>query len=72
LTKILGDHTVKAGGVCAVPPEHDYLGNSAGTYNFTAGCAPSSASTTVAMGQDMAHLYGLPSEGLFDINTLAH
>jgi len=46
---------------------------SAGGFNFGSNSwvrASSTASTTVAMGQDMAQfLYGLPDQGFYDINT---
>lgn len=73
-TKASGNHTLKFGA-----DARQYrlstitYGDSAGYFTFANNSwvrASSSASATVAMGQDMAQfLYGLPSEGLFDINT---
>ena len=55
------------------PPEHHHLWIRSGGYNFGGNRwvnQNASASQTEAMGQDMAQfLYGLPTQGFFDINT---
>jgi hypothetical protein len=73
-TKLLGSHTLKIGA-----DARQYrlstitYGASSGSFNFGSNSwvrASSSASSTVAMGQDMAQfLYGLPDQGFYDINT---
>ena len=72
---IRGAHTLKIGGdVRQYRLNYRTYGNSAGNFTFgnTWMRASSSASSTVAMGQDFASfLLGLPTGGSFDINTSA-
>ena len=73
-TKILGNHTLKTGAdLRQYRLSTTTYQASAGSFNFGSNSwvrAASSASSTVAMGQDMAQfLYGLPDQGFFDINT---
>ncbi len=73
-TKIKGNHTLKTGAdLRQYRLSTITYQASAGSFNFGSNSwvrASSSASSTVAMGQDMAQfLYGLPDQGFFDINT---
>jgi len=73
-TKVHGGHTIKAGSdLRQYRLSTITYQASAGSYNFGSNSwvrASGSASSTVAMGQDMAQfLYGLPDQGFFDINT---
>ncbi len=73
-TKIAGNHTLKFGADSRLYRLSTITyGDSAGSFNFGSNSwvrSASNASTTVAMGQDMAQfLYGLPDQGFFDINT---
>ncbi len=70
---IRGNHTLKIGGdVRQYRLNAIQFGNSTGTFTFgnTYDRASSSASSTVAQGQDLASLLlGLPTSGSYDINT---
>jgi len=73
-TKIKGSHTLKVGAdLRQYRLSTITYQASAGSFNFGSNSwvrASSGASSTVAMGQDMAQfLYGLPDQGFFDINT---
>jgi hypothetical protein len=73
-TRVQGNHTLKTGfdGRQYRLSTFTYA-ESSGGFNFGSNSwvrASSSASSTVAMGQDMAQfLMGLPDQGFFDINT---
>jgi len=73
--KTKGTHTLKAGGDIRQYRLNSYTaGNSTGTFAFNNSYvrASSSASSTVAVGQDFASfLFGLPSSGSYDVNTYA-
>ncbi len=75
LTKIAGNHTLKFGAdVRQYRLNSISYGNSTGTFSFNNSYvrASSSASSTVAQGQDLASLLlGLPTSGSYDINTYA-
>jgi len=68
-----GNHTIKIGGdIRQYRLNAIQFGNSTGTFTFgnTYDRASSSASATVAQGQDLASLLlGLPTSGSYDINT---
>lgn len=70
---LIGSHTLKVGGDARLYRLNvTQYGNSAGTFSFgnTYVRASSSASSTVAQGQDLASfLLGLPTSGSYDINT---
>jgi hypothetical protein len=70
---VKGNHTLKIGGdVRQYRLNVIQYGNSTGTFSFgnTYDRASSSASSTVAQGQDLASfLLGLPTSGSYDINT---
>jgi len=73
-TRIAGNHSLKAGTDSRLYRLSTITyGDSSGSFNFGSNSwvrSASNASTTVAMGQDMAQfLYGLPDQGFFDINT---
>jgi len=73
-TKIMGGHTLKVGSdLRQYRLSTITYAASAGSFNFGSNNwvkASSSASSTIAMGQDMAQfLYGLPDQGFYDINT---
>ena len=73
-TKIKGNHAFKIGAdLRQYRLSTITYQASAGSFNFGANSwvrASSGASSTVAMGQDMAQfLYGLPDQGFYDINT---
>lgn len=73
-TKMKGNHSLKLGSeVRQSRLSSISYGYGAGGYNFGGNRwvnSNASASTAVAMGQDMAQfLYGLPTQGMFDINT---
>jgi hypothetical protein len=73
-SRMQGSHTLKF-GVDARQYNLNYLsyGNSVGNFAFTANTwvrSASNASSTVALGQDMAELLlGLPTGGQYDLNT---
>ena len=74
--KIQGDHALKFGGDFRQYRLSTFTaGNSAGTFSFSGNSwvrASSSASSTVAFGQDLAtFLMGLPTGGSYDLNTYA-
>ena len=70
-----GNHTLKAGGDFRQYRLNTFTaGNSTGSFTFNNSWvrASSSASSTVAVGQDFASfLFGLPSSGSYDLNTYA-
>jgi len=73
---IKGDHSLKFGGDIRQYRLNTFTANnSTGTFAFSANNwvkASSSASSTVAFGQDLAEfLMGLPTSGSYDINTYA-
>jgi hypothetical protein len=73
-TTIRGNHTLKFGADARQSRISTIsYAESAGGFNFGSNSwvrASGTASTTVAMGQDMAQfLYGLPDQGFYDINT---
>ena len=73
-TKIKGSHTLKIGtDLRQYRLSTITYGASAGSFNFGGNRwvnSNASASATEAMGQDMAQLlYGLPTQGIYDINT---
>ena len=73
-TRIKGNHTFRAGGDLRQQRLSTITyGYGSGGYNFGGNRwvnRTASASETEAMGQDMAQLlYGLPTQGFFDINT---
>jgi hypothetical protein len=73
---IKGNHSLKFGfDVRQYVLNAASFGNSAGTFSFSGNSwvrASSSASSTVAQGQDLAEfLLGLPTSGSFDLNTSA-
>ena len=73
-TKIKGSHTLKIGtDLRQYRLSTITYQASASSFNFGSNSwvrASSGASSTVAMGQDMAQfLYGLPDQGFYDINT---
>ncbi len=73
-TKIKGSHTLKIGtDLRQYRLSTITYGVSSGSFNFGGNRwvnQNASASTTEAMGQDMAQfLYGLPTQGTYDINT---
>ncbi len=73
LTKIKGNHTLKFGAdIRQYRLNSISYGNSTGTFGFNNSYvrASSSASSTVAQGQDLASLLlGLPTSGSYDLNT---
>ena len=74
--KVKGDHALKVGGDFRQYRLNTFTaGNSAGTFAFSGNGwvrASSSASSTVAFGQDLAtFLMGLPTGGSYDRNTYA-
>lgn len=70
---LIGNHSLKVGGDTRLYRLNvTQYGNSAGTFSFgnTYVRSSSSASSTVAQGQDLASfLLGLPTSGSYDINT---
>ena len=73
-TKIKGNHAIRIGGDARQYNLNTITyAQAAGGFNFGGNRwvnSNASASQTVAMGQDMAQfLYGLPTQGFFDINT---
>ena len=73
-TKLMGGHALKGGSdLRQYRLSTITYGASSGSFNFGSNNwvkASSSASSTIAMGQDMAQfLYGLPDQGFYDINT---
>ena len=74
-TRVQGNHTLKTGfdGRQYRLSTFTYA-ESSGGFNFGSNSwvrASSSASSTVAMGQDMAQfLLGLPDQGFYDVNTI--
>jgi hypothetical protein len=75
LTKIAGNHTLKFGAdIRQYRLNTITYGNATGTFSFANSYvrASSSASSTVAQGQDLASLLlGLPTSGSYDLNTYA-
>jgi hypothetical protein len=75
IVTIKGNHTLKIGGdIRQYRLNVIQFGNSTGTFSFgnTYDRASSSASSTVAQGQDLASLLlGLPTSGSYDINTFS-
>jgi len=73
IVKIKGNHTLKFGAdIRQYRMNFITAGNSTGTFSFNNSWvrASSSASSTVAQGQDLASfLLGLPSSGSYDINS---
>ena len=73
--KTKGTHTLKFGGDIRQYRLNTFTaGNSTGTFTFNNNWvrASSSASSTVAVGQDFAaFMFGLPSSGSYDLNTYA-
>jgi hypothetical protein len=73
--KIKGNHSLKAGGDIRQYRLNTFTaGNSTGTFTFNNSFvrSSSSASSTVAVGQDFASfMFGLPSSGSYDVNTYA-
>jgi hypothetical protein len=73
--KSQGNHTLKAGGDFRQYRLNTFTaGASTGTFTFNNSFvrASSSASSTVAVGQDYAaFMFGLPSSGSYDLNTFA-
>ena len=72
--RIKGNHTIKIGGDARQYRLNTFTaGNSTGTYSFSGNSyvrASSSASSTVATGQDFAtFLLGLPYSATYDLNT---
>jgi Carboxypeptidase regulatory-like domain len=75
-TMIRGSHNIKVGGDARqYRLNYRAFGNSTGNFSFSANNwvrQSSSASSTVAMGQDFAEfLLGLPTSGSYDLNTSA-
>lgn len=73
---IRGPHSIKIGGDARqYRLNYRSFGNSSGNFSFSANSwvrQSSSASSTVAMGQDFAEfLLGLPTSGTYDLNTSA-
>ncbi len=73
--KTVGTHTLKAGGDIRQYRLNTFTaGNSTGSFSFSNNWvrSSSSASSTVAAGQDFASfLFGLPTSGQYDLNTYA-
>ena len=73
--KTKGNHTLKAGGDFRQYRLNTFTaGASTGTFTFNNSFvrSSSSASSTVAVGQDFAaFMFGLPSSGSYDLNTFA-
>ena len=73
--KTAGTHTLKAGADIRQYRLNTFTaGNATGSFSFNNNFvrASSSASSTVAVGQDFAaFLFGLPSSGSYDVNTFA-
>ena len=74
-SKIVGAHTLKAGGDFRQYRLNTFTaGNSTGSFTFNNSWvrSSSSASSTVAVGQDFASfMFGLPASGSYDLNTYA-
>jgi hypothetical protein len=74
IVKIKGNHTIKFGAdIRQYRMNFITYGNSTGTFSFASNTwdkASSSASSTVAQGQDLASLLlGLPASGSYDLNS---
>lgn len=74
-SKIVGAHTLKVGGDFRQYRLNTFTaGNSTGSFTFNNSWvrSSSSASSTVAVGQDFASfMFGLPASGQYDLNTYA-